>query len=98
MNRALFECGEKVMLVSKMRPDLNGPCTVLKVFYPGDPVGMIGDVQLVAHNGRCTYRLSIEAPIERSGGLWCESALRKLPKPSSDSFTLMMSNLNRVPA
>lgn len=84
MEEAKYRIGEKVALKSILRPDLNTPkTTVTKSVYSKD--GTCGLLNL-AYTG-WIYEVS------SNNKSWCESALRKLPKKSDDSFNRMMSRL-----
>ena len=89
-----FKVGEECILQSKMHPELNGECTVIKVF--DDEIRLTyfsnGAEKMT---GGYAYYLSIKNP---SGRMWDESALRKKHKPSTESLSTMIEQLNKVRA
>ena len=84
MEKAKFKIGDKVEIRSILRPDLNTPRTVvIESEYKEDstcgPLELpyTGWVYWVSANKRC----------------WCESALRKIPRKTDNSFECMISRL-----
>lgn len=90
MNNPYFSIGEEVILVSKDAPHLNGDYTVERVLQKGDTLTSTdGNIGIVSELG-----YSIGVAFTRYDS-WCQSALRKKHKPSDESFTNMISNLNK---
>jgi hypothetical protein len=87
-----FKVGEECILQSQSEPQLNGDCNVIKVLAPMHR-------RVFSANGKCEYMfvqsyvLSIENPNGRS---WSESALRKKHKPSTESLSTIIEELNKA--
>jgi hypothetical protein len=89
-----FKVGEEVILQSQCYPELNNDCVVIGVFKPDGGLTMLPDGTGELRD--CySYTTTIEAP---SGNDWCESALRKKHKPSTESLSTMIEELNKVKA
>ena len=87
-----FKLGEECILQSKMYPELNGDCIVTEftgcrkalIYRPNKkPVSVF----------TCGYLTTIKSP---DGFYWDESALRKKHKPSTESLSTMIEELNKV--
>lgn len=97
MPNPYFSVGEEVILQSKDSPELNGEYVVEAVFGEGDTCSRTAGRRWINKNGygyflegECHMAPDSECPRV----VWRESALRKKHKPSTDSFTEMMSNIN----
>ena len=93
MSNPYFSVGEEVILVSVDYPELNGDYIILDVMPPTGNIIRGRDGLMYRHN-------NLDYSIGEGGrnGLdhWAQSALRKKHKPSTDSFTEMMSNINEL--
>jgi hypothetical protein len=87
-----FKVGEECILQSKCYPELNGECVITEVL--GNELSSIerpdGRFDLAFTNG---YFVSIKHP---KNYRWDESALRKKHKPSTESLSTMIEELNKV--
>jgi hypothetical protein len=89
-----FKVGEECILQSESWPSLNGNCVV---------IGVLPDIERKGHlpsgqwqtSGGCAYHTTIKNP---KGWPWSESALRKKHKPSTESLSTMIEELNKVKA
>jgi hypothetical protein len=89
-----FKVGEDCILQSKCHPQLNGDCIVLKVGGKKDrKTNVVGGGQEIRND--YAYTTTIKSP---SGNTWAESALRKKHKPSTESLSTMIEELNKVKA
>jgi len=97
MSNPYFSVGEEVILQSKDFPHLSGDHIIERVFLVGDPVFKVGNHTYV-NRDTPAYHLEGENDIGRDGYRepWVQSVLRKKHKPSTDSFTEMMSNINEL--
>jgi hypothetical protein len=87
-----FKVGEEVILQSALHPHLNGDCVVLKVGEKKDrKINLVGGGQEIRHD--YAYTTTIKTP---NGNTWAESALRKKHKPSTESLSTMIEELNKV--
>ncbi len=85
-----FKVGEECILQSALHPHLNGDCVVLKVGEKKDrKTKIVGGGQEIRND--YAYTLTIKTP---SGNTWAESALRKKHKPSNESLSSMIAELN----
>jgi hypothetical protein len=89
-----FKVGEECILQSKCHPELNGDCVVQSVTGPSMRHIMYPDGNKVRKIG-FAYTTSIENPNRRT---WAEGALRKKHKPSTESLSTMIEELNKVKA
>ena len=94
-----FSVGEEVILQSKDEPQLNGEYVVEAVFDEGETASTSPGKTWVNVNGygyflEGEYHTHPDSDCPRV--LWTESALRKKHKPSTDSFTEMMSNIDEL--
>jgi hypothetical protein len=86
-----FKLGEECILQSECNPELNGECVVLKVFRThGRTQYSNGVIRIESGYG---YITTIECPDDMR---WDESALRKKHKPSTESLSTMIEELNKV--
>jgi hypothetical protein len=87
-----FKVGEECILQSERYPELNGDCIVLKVLDKKPIKGhFAGGVTKIIST--YSYLVTIESP---NGFLWLECALRKKHKPSTESLSTMIEELNKV--
>jgi hypothetical protein len=86
-----FKVGEEVILQSKCNPELNGDCVVLNAFLTFGR-HHFPDVVTQARAGY-GYFTTIECP---DGMAWDETSLRKKHKPSTESLSTMIEELNKV--
>lgn len=106
MREPKFSVGERVILVSKSRPDLNGQTyNILRVLPHNTPYicpfsGLGGIINISSHG--YGYILDdpslmddLDSPGEPMGVVWDETALRKIPPTSEDSFRQMMEKLKQ---
>ena len=89
-----FKVDEECILQSKRYPELNGDCVVTKCFGKSRGSLVLAD-RTEKITSSFTYLTSIEAP---NGFAWDESALRKKHKPSTESLSTMIEELNKVKA
>lgn len=95
-----FEIGEEVILCSVDCPEENGPTVILDVMAPSDcetfnrhkPGELLEPYALWSY-----WLLCSESHTSYSSGWFRQTALRKKPPPSTESFEGMMSNLTKVP-
>ena len=80
--KALFEVGEEVILVSSMRPEVNGDAVVTDVHLRKRHTSQICK--------KCVYGYALTIQTEYKG--WCECALRKKLGPG-ESFDSVMQGL-----
>lgn len=99
--RQLFSVGEEVILCSKNHPQYNGAYIVDKVVISGEKhtcriTGQSGNVR--GGSSELGYLLNVPHldAIEGVEIAWSQSALRKKHKPSTESFSEMMRNLNTI--
>lgn len=89
MNNPYFSVGEEVLLVSKNEPEMNGDYTVLSINFPDGSV-------VKNHKGKeFVFRelhYSIGAISNKGFDAWGQSALRKKPDLSDESFSDLMRN------
>jgi hypothetical protein len=87
-----FKVGEECILQSKGNPELNGDCIVTRVLddEPRKIHLYNGETRI---EGGCAYFTTIK---NIEGYAWAESALRKKHKPSTESLTTMIEELNKV--
>lgn len=92
-----FEIGEEVVVCSTSSPEFNGDAIVLEV------VGPQTDIWKNPHEDSCcaaennfSYWLSISVPFGEFSGYFDQGALRKKPKPATESMSEMMANLNKL--
>ena len=89
-----FKLGEECILQSERYPELNGDCIVLKVLDKKPRRGhFAGGVTKIMNT--YSYIVTVESP---NGFPWSERALRKKHKPSTDSLSTMIEELNKVKA
>ena len=89
-----FKLGEEWILQSVQNPELNGDCVITAVEEPERRWHFIGGGEI----GWATdfaYFTTIAHP---NGCVWNESALRKKHKPSTESLSTMIEELNKVKA
>jgi hypothetical protein len=89
-----FKVEEECILQSKAYPELNGDCVVKAIFGPRLARINYPDGTSIARVG-FGYTTTIKTP---SGLEWDESALRKKHKPSTESLSTMIEELNKVKA
>lgn len=97
--RQLFSVGEEVILCSQERPKFNGEYVVECVAPDGEYVKcrLTGDFIRSDEGGGYGYLLTPSIPdFEGNEILWDQTALRKKHKPSTESFSEMMRNLNTI--
>ena len=89
-----FKVGEEAILQSKAHPELSGDCVVKAIFGPRLARINYPDGTSITRVG-FGYTTTIKTP---SGLEWDESALRKKHKPSTESLSTMIEELNKVKA
>jgi hypothetical protein len=89
-----FKVGEECILQSKSLPHLNGGCTVIEVLGR-ETRRTYSAIDKYHFTYNHSYVLSIKNPNHYS---WCESALRKKHKPSTESLSTVIEELNKVKA
>lgn len=103
MNKPLFEIGEKVILVSKDRPDLNGEDVVVEIVYKNTKShcrlsGLDALYSYIIDEfGYKLERAVVETTTMEGNScesIWRQSALRKKHQPSEMNFNELMSSLN----
>ena len=87
-----FKVGEECILQSKNYPELNGDCTVLRVLEDTPRITHFKGKASAITSGYA-YITSIES---HRGCPWDESALRKKHKPSTESLSTMIEEINKV--
>jgi hypothetical protein len=87
-----FKLGEECILHCKNYPELNGDCIVLRVLEDTPRMTHFKGKASAITNGYA-YITSIKSS---SGCPWDESALRKKHKPSTESLSTMIEELNKV--
>jgi len=96
MSNPYFSVGEEVILASIKRPEFNGDHIVEKVFADGDAVFENRD-NIYLSDGTAYYLEGLHCENTEGYRLtWAQKTLRKKHKPSTDSFTEMMSNINEL--
>ena len=101
MNNPYFEVGEEVILVSENEPQFNGDYIVAGVFDQEERAEHIRKRGFISNKtgGEFGYDLGFVINVDKQGFeeiFWAQSALRKKHKPSTDSFTEMMSNIDEL--
>lgn len=95
MSNPLFSVGEKVILVSSIRPELNG------VYFIKDRL-VRGDAFVCEHTGKTFSTRNINTRnvyllhgviVNGAQASTNETSLRKYHEPSTDSFEQLMQNL-----
>ncbi len=87
-----FKVGEECILQSKQHPELNGDCIVLEVLAPESRRYHLG-----GDKWESVYGYNYVLSINNTKGLpWAEQALRKKHKPSTESLSTMIEELNKV--
>ena len=89
-----FKVGEECILQSESYPELNGQCVVEAIYGPRLARVNYPDGRSIVKLG-FGYTTSIKNP---RGLTWDESALRKKHKPSTESLSTMIEQLNKVKA
>ena len=89
-----FKVGEECILQSKAHPELNGDCVVKAIRGPRIARVNYPDGSTILEMG-FGYTTTIKTP---TGIEWDESALRKKHKPSTESLSTMIEQLNKVKA
>ena len=89
-----FKVGEECILQSSLYPELNGDCIVTEVLEPKIRTLNLGNGKTVRVN-QCAYITTIE---NEKSWAWAESSLRKKHKPSTESLSTMIQELNKVKA
>jgi hypothetical protein len=87
-----FKVGEECILQSKTQPELNGDCTVLKVGVKKRRKTNLVNGGYEFRNDHA-YTTTTENP---NGHTWASSALRKKHKPSTESLSTIIEELNKV--
>ena len=97
-----FEVGEEVILCSTMHPEFNGEYLVIEALSGNEFASYIRNLgyRVAFDTGPFYYNLGFLIDTEEEGGFewyhWEQTALRKKHKPSTDSFTEMMSNIDEL--
>ena len=89
-----FKVGEECILQSSCFPEFNGDCVVNEVLAPRVRTSHLANGETIITN-RCAYRTTIENP---NNWAWAETSLRKKHKPSTESLSTMIEELNKVKA
>ena len=89
-----FKVGEECILQSRCQPQLNGDCVITDVHGPVLLRTMHPDGTWITGVG-FGYTTTIKNP---NGNKWNEVALRKKHKPSTESLSTMIEELNKVKA
>jgi hypothetical protein len=89
-----FKVGEECILQSSSYPELNGDCVVLDIGEKKYRKTILSTGEREIRNDYA-YTTTIESP---SGNTWATSALRKKHKPSTESLSTMIEELNKVKA
>jgi hypothetical protein len=87
-----FKIGEQCILQSESCPELNGECVITQVLEPEPRIIHLSNLETKITNAHC-YFTTIEN-IERLA--WAESALRKKHKPSTQSLSTIIEELNKA--
>jgi hypothetical protein len=86
-----FKVDEECILQSAHHPELNGDYIVLRVLNDTPRITHFKGESVITSG--YAYIISIENPSEC---IWDESALRKKHKPSTESLSTMIEELNKV--
>jgi hypothetical protein len=89
-----FKVGEECILQSKCQPQLNGDCVITAVHGPVLRRSMYPDGTSIIKVG-FGYTTTIKNPNNLE---WAEEALRKKHKPSTESLSTMIEQLNKIKA
>jgi hypothetical protein len=89
-----FKVGEECILQSKCWPKLAGDCVVTAVHGPNRRRSIYPDGTSITKVG-FGYATTIKNP---NGHEWAEVALRKKYKPSTESLSTMIEELNKIKA
>lgn len=98
MNEPYFQVGEEVILVSKSVPELNGEYVVEHALPHGNwPNPYPSEFKRINVTEGAGYKLmGIEASETIPTGYFKQSALRKKHKPSSQSFSNLITNIEPI--
>jgi hypothetical protein len=87
-----FKVGEECILQSKCYPELNGVCVITEVLSD-ECRNVYSSNGKFEFRGGHAYFTTIKS---NTGRAWDESALRKKHKPSTESLSTMIEELNKV--
>ena len=87
-----FKLGEEVILQSLSNPELNGDCIITHVLDARPRTIHLHNGEIKKQGG-FAYFTTIK---NLEGWAWAESALRKKHKPSTESLSTMIEELNKV--
>ncbi len=97
MNEPYFQVGEEVILVSVKHPHVNGDYVVEDILPPNQTVDPYNSNHLITKDGTAGYKLEGLDDVGNSVW-WTQNSLRKKHKPSTQSFSNLITNIEPIEA